>query len=158
MIDSRLPLDKLTKIFKRFHLVASQLLRRRNKSGIPRETLKITDEYDVQDLLHSLLLLEFEDIRKEEVTHSYAGKSSRTDFLLKKEKLFIEVKMTRDSLRDKQIGEQFILDKAQYKNHPDCEHLVCFVYDPEHYIENSTGLIKDLSSDEGMKVSVFIEP
>lgn len=47
-----------------------------------RPTLDVSDEYDVQDLLHALLRLYFEDVRPEEWTPSYAGKSSRTDFLL----------------------------------------------------------------------------
>jgi len=157
-IDKRHPIDKLTKIFSKFHLVANRLLRRRKDKGVPRETLKINDEYDVQDLLHALLLVEFDDIRKEEVTPSYAGRSSRTDFLLKKEKIFIEVKKTRSSLRDKKIGEQLILDKDYYKEHKDCEHLVCFVYDPEGFIENPFGLVNDLSRDKEMKVTIFIKP
>lgn len=159
-IDNRLPFEKLTKIIKRFHLLATQLLRRRKEGGVPRPTLEIKDEYDVQDLLHSLLIVEFEDIRKEEWIPSYAGGSSRTDFLLKEEKIFIEVKMTRETLKDKHVGDQLIIDKARYNVHQDCEHLVCFVYDPSKFIENPSGLINDLKSenDGDLKVSIFIEP
>ncbi len=35
----------------------------------------------------------------------FAGKNSRTDFYLKDEARFIEVKMTRDGLRDKELGK-----------------------------------------------------
>jgi glucan phosphorylase len=63
---------------KRFHLVARQLRERHNE----RSTLQIEDEYDVQDLLHALLKINFEDVRAEEVCPSYAGGSSRVDFLL----------------------------------------------------------------------------
>ncbi len=66
-----------------------------------RETLKIEDEYDVQDLLHALLLLYFDDVRAED----YAGKSSRMDFLLKNERVVIEVKKTRLGLADKELGD-----------------------------------------------------
>lgn len=45
--------------------------------------LFLEDEYDVQDLPHALLLLYFDDVRAEEWTPSYAGKSARMDFLLK---------------------------------------------------------------------------
>jgi hypothetical protein len=51
------------------HLVARQL-RKRHRD---RATLIIADEYDVQDLLHALLRLEFDDVRPEENTPSYAG-------------------------------------------------------------------------------------
>jgi len=43
----------------------------------------------------------------------------------------IETKMTRASLGAKQVGEQLILDIEHYKQHSDCGHLVCLVYDPE---------------------------
>ena len=41
-----------------------------------RQTSDINDEYDVQDLLHSLLTLYFDDIRREESNPSYAGGAS----------------------------------------------------------------------------------
>jgi len=58
-------------ICNRFHLVSRQMRARYNN----RETLRVADEYDVQDLLHALLRLYFEDIRPEEYTPSYAGGS-----------------------------------------------------------------------------------
>ncbi|ODS32894.1 MAG: hypothetical protein SCARUB_02000 [Candidatus Scalindua rubra] len=78
-------LDKISivlNICKKFHFVARQLRNRFNN----RPTLEIEDEYDVQDLLHSLLKIYFDDIRVEEWVPSYAGSSSRIDFLLKKGK------------------------------------------------------------------------
>jgi hypothetical protein len=77
----RSPLDVLEQLTTRFHLVAQQL---RSRHG-GRNTIEVTDEYDVQDLLHALLLLEFDDVRPEEHTPSYAGGSARMDFLLKNE-------------------------------------------------------------------------
>ena len=104
-----------------------------------RETLKIEDEYDVQDLLHALLLLYFDDVRAEEWTPSYAGKSARMDFLLKNERVVIEVKKTRLGLADKELGDQLIIDVDRYKVHPDCKRLICFVYDVEGRIGNPIG-------------------
>ena len=80
--------DNLELIFSRFHKVARQLRSRYNG----RKTLEIEDEYDTQDLLHALLQLYFNDIRAEEWTPSYAGGCARMDFLLKNEKIVIEVK------------------------------------------------------------------
>ena len=78
----------------RFHRIALQLKHRHAN----RKTIEIADEYDVQDLLHAVLCIDFDDIRPEEWTPSYAGKSARVDFLLKEQKIVIEVKKTRDSL------------------------------------------------------------
>ncbi|WP_246327533.1 hypothetical protein [Candidatus Competibacter phosphatis] len=102
-----------------------------------RSTLDVKDEYDVQDLLRGLLQLFFDDVRPEEYTPSYAGKSTRMDFLLKDEATVIEVKMTRNGLGAKELGEQLILDIAHYKSHPNCRELYCLVYDPEARIKKS---------------------
>lgn len=122
----------LETVFKNFHKMVRKIRERYDN----RNTLDINDEYDVQDLLFATLQLFFDDIRKEEWTPSYAGNSSRVDFLLKKEKIVIEVKKTRASMKDKDLGEQLIIDIAKYKVHPDCEKLICFVYDPEARIAN----------------------
>lgn len=139
----------------RFHLVARQLRSRRAK----RSTLEIEDEYDVQDLFHSLLTLHFDDIRPEEWTPSYAGSSSRVDFLLPQEKVVVEIKKTRKGLSAKEVGEQLIIDIQRYKSHPDCSVLVCFVYDPEGRIANPRGIENDLTQvTDGMEVEVLIYP
>jgi len=80
-------------ICNRFTRVARQLLHRREN----RSTLESKDEYDVQDLLHALLQIYFDDIRPEEWTPSYGGGSSRMDFL-KDHAIVVEVKMTRTGL------------------------------------------------------------
>jgi ribosomal protein S8 len=135
-----------------FHSLARQLRSRHNN----RSTLEVEDEYDVQDLLHALLRLYFNDIRKEEWVPSYAGSSSRTDFLLKKEKIVIETKKTSEKLKDKQLGEQIILDVAKYKEHPDCRTLVCFIYDPEGRVSNPSGLEADLVKLSGKDLAVIV--
>jgi hypothetical protein len=150
------PVVILERIFSRFHQVAKQL-RVRHES---RHTLDVNDEYDVQDLLHALLRLHFEDIRTEEWTPSYAGGSSRMDFLMKTQQIVVEVKKTRSNLRDKQVGEQLIVDIEKYKQHPNCRRLFCFVYDPEGLIGNPVGLENDLArqSRNNLEVRVFIFP
>jgi len=130
-------------ICSRFHIVATQLKDRRHEN---RNTITIADEYDVQDLLHALLKLYFDDVRPEEYTPSYAGGSSRIDFLLKNEKIAIETKKTRKGLKSKEIADQLIIDIDRYKEiHPDCEILFCFVYDPESLIQNPKGFESDFN-------------
>lgn len=147
--------DELSNLFEKFHLVVKQLRIRYNS----RSTIDIDDEYDVQDLLHSLLRLYFSDIRNEEWTPSYAGGSSRMDFLLKEEKIVVEVKKTRKGLGDKELGKQLIEDKEKYKAHPDCKKLICFTYDPEGRITNPKGLENDLNKQEPeFEVQVIIKP
>jgi hypothetical protein len=145
----------LYNLFKKFHTVVKQL-RIRYKE---RKTIDVEDEYDVQDLLHCLLRLYFDDIRTEEWTPSYAGGSSRMDFLLKNEQIVIEIKKTRKGLNDKELGKQLIEDKAKYRSHPDCKKLICFTYDPDGRIVNPAGIQNDLNSKEdNLEVEVIIKP
>lgn len=115
------------------------------------------DEYDVQDLFHSLLTLYFNDIRPEEGNPSVGGKSTRSDFLLQDIETIIEIKMTRDGLDNKKVSQQIIEDKAHYKINPKCKKIYFMIYDPENKINNPRGFEKDLSestTDYSCKVIV----
>lgn len=145
----------IERVIHRFPAVARQLRQRHGH----RPAFDVHDEYDVQDLLHALLRLFFDDIRPEEWTPSYAGGSARMDFLLKAEHIVIEVKKTHLGLRDREIGNQLIEDIARYHKHPDCKTLICFVYDPDGWIANPDGLERDLSQEmHGVAVNVIIAP
>lgn len=147
--------DAIGLLCSRFHIMVMQLRERHDQ----RSTLDVGDEYDVQDLMHSLLRLFFEDVRKEEWTPSYAGKASRMDFLLPQEEIVVETKKTRPGLTAKELGSQLIEDIARYKAHPGCKRLVCFVYDPEGRVANPRGIEEDLSrNDTGIDVKVIIAP
>lgn len=89
-----------------------------------RTTITITDEYDVQDLLLSILRLFIDDVRPEDYVSSFASGNSRTDFF-PLYGTYIETKMTRNGLSDKEIGEQLSIDIARYENH--CKKLICFI-------------------------------
>ncbi|HWQ92758.1 MAG TPA: hypothetical protein VN673_13870 [Clostridia bacterium] len=152
---SRNPLSSVEALLTRFHSVARQL--RIRHSG--RATLDIKDEYDVQDLLHSLLRIFFKDVRPEEWTPSYGGNASRMDFLLHEEMIVVEAKMTRKGLAAKEIVDQLLVDIGRYAEHPHCKTLVCFIYDPEGYIGNSAAVISDLEKKPGkVPVRVFVLP
>jgi hypothetical protein len=147
--------DALDQLILRFHAIVVQLRARHSD----RATLDVNDEYDVQDLMHALLRLHFNDVRPEEWVPSYAGSASRTDFLLPEILTVLELKKTRQGLNAKTVGEQLIIDIAKYKKHPQCKRLVCFVYDPEGRIANPVGIENDLASGgHGIDVRVFILP
>lgn len=144
----------LEKICKNFHKFAKSLLNRHSN----RSTIVIHDEYDVQDLLLSILRLFIDDVRPEDYVPSFAGSNSRTDFFLPKYGTYIETKMTRNGLSDKEIGEQLSIDIARYRNN--CQKLICFIYDKDNLLTNPFGLISDLEklSTEELSIRVFISP
>jgi hypothetical protein len=143
----------LERFLRRFHRTVRQLKHRHDD----RPPFAIEDEYDVQDLLHAILRGLFDDIRPEEYTPSYGGGASRMDFLLKSEQIVLEAKVASSSIRDKQIGEQLIIDIKRYQSHPDCRHLLCFVYDPSGYLKNPLGLENDLTrTHDKLQVKVIV--
>ena len=144
--------DLVVELCRRFHLFARQLRDRHHE----RATLRIADEYDVQDLMHALLKLHFDDVRAEEVTPSVAGKSGRMDFLLKAERVAVETKMTRRNLGQKQIGDELIVDMRRYRSHPGLRTLICFVYDPGGFCRAPAALENDLSGADGPFRSVVV--
>jgi len=147
--------DGIEIIANRFHVVVMQLRQRHGN----RNTLDVNDEYDVQDLFHSLLCLYFNDIRSEEWVPSYAGSASRSDFLLPEIYAVIEIKKTRPSMTTKELGDQLLIDIAKYKKHPQCGRLICFVYDPEGRVANPRGIETDLSDcDKDIDVRTIIVP
>jgi hypothetical protein len=124
-------------------------------------SLSFDSEYDIQDLLHSQLRPWVADIRPEEFTPSYAGSSTRMDFLLSTHSLVLETKKVRDKAHANKIGDELIIDIEHYRRHPRCDRLWCVVYDPLHLIPNPSGLITDLEGtrstpDGSVTVRVFI--
>jgi hypothetical protein len=148
--------DLLSEIFNNFYKFDISIKRRYAN----RNTIEINDEYDLQDALKSILKLFIDDVRPEDYVPSYAGSNSRVDFFIPKHGIVIETKMTNNSLKDKELGEQLIIDCARYKQNPNYKHLICFIYDKNSYISNPSGLISDLekNGDEQINVKVYISP
>ncbi|MEX0715211.1 MAG: hypothetical protein WD066_01420 [Planctomycetaceae bacterium] len=125
------------------------------------QALSFGSEYDVQDLLHALLRPWISDIRPEEFTPSYAGSSTRMDFLLPSYSLVIETKIIRDRAHARRVGDELIIDIEHYRRHPACKTLWCAIYDPDHLITNADGLCSDLqgqrvTADGSVDVKVLV--
>lgn len=153
--DGNSSFEQIILICKRFHAVASELRKRPRK----RQALLIEDEYDAQYLILGLLKLRFDDVRPEEWTPSYAGASSRMDFLISEASVVLEIKMARKGLGAKEIGEQLIVDIEKYSKHPSCKYLVCLVYDPKEELQNPASIERDLSKKhDQLIVRVLVVP
>jgi REase_DpnII-MboI len=130
---------------RRFQLFVDRLQARQRS----RQSLTVADEYDVQDLLHGILKLHFDDVRPEEWTPSYAGNASRINFLLPRERMIIEAKMTRQGLGQKEVVNELIVDVARYAKFPNVDSLLCLIYDPARRCTNPAALEDDLGNSEG---------
>jgi hypothetical protein len=114
-----------------------------------RPGFAIDDEYDVQDSIHAVLRLWFDDVRPEEGTPSSAGKASRIDFLLKNETVALETKFVRKGKNLKELATELSADIVHYQAHQSVTFLVVLIYDPEFVIANPGGFESDLSKDYG---------
>jgi len=148
-------LEIIKVICHRFNSLAAKMQSRR----APREPLLIQDEYDVQYLLAAILEVFFDNVRPEEWTPSYLGGAKRVDFYLPAFDIFIEVKMTRPKLEDKELGAQLAEDLMYYKKHPKCKNLICFVYNPGNYLKNKSTIVEDVQNNGiGLDAIALIEP
>ncbi len=124
-----------------------------------RTPFGINDEYDVQDLLHAILRLHFDDIRPEEHTPSYAGNHSRVDFHLPGSRLVIEAKMTRSGLTQKEVINQLLIDVGRYSKMDAIDTLVCVIYDPDRHCTNPRGIETDVEkTGNRLNVKVVVCP
>jgi hypothetical protein len=124
--DLGAPLGVLDRLLRRLPLVVRQLRTRRGS----RTPFTVNDEYDLEDLVRSLLPLHFDDVRLLSRTPAYAA-ATRTDFLLAGNALSLTVKRRDRGGADEELAVQLQVDAAFYQQQPGCQALVGFVYDPE---------------------------
>lgn len=62
------------------------------------------------------------------------------DFLLNREQIVVECKMTRINHDERKISDELIIDIARYAKDTRCKRLVCLIYDPGEFIENRSVL------------------
>ena len=81
------------------------------------------------------------------------------DFVLKREKIVLETKFMGAKLIQGEVTRQLTIDEKYYRQYPDCQTLICFVYDPEYRCDNPTALENDVKLDEGdFRVIVLVSP
>lgn len=123
--------------------------------GLPVE---VANERDFQDVVEALLLALFDDVRREDPASQVAGGASRLDFQIPEIGVVIELKMTRDGLTDRKVGEELLIDAGRYPKHPDCRAILAVIFDPDRRLRNPRGLERDLSQTtrEGVPMTCVV--
>jgi hypothetical protein len=153
--DQKTAIETITTICRNFDRFARQINLRHDQ----RPGFEFATEFDVQDALHSILLLHFDDVRPEEFVPSVGGAAGRVDFLIPKVRVAVETKMTRERLKDREVMNELAEDAVLFRKHPDVDYLFCFVYDPQRLCANPVGIERDLSTEYNHpKVVVVINP
>ena len=159
-IDKTDELDVLFKVIDKFTSAAKPLVNRRKG----KERIELTDEYDIQDVLHAILKPFFPTLRSEEVV---PGKSTKQflkiDFLFQSIKAAVECKYIRDEAHARKITKELNDDIQTYGNHNDCKNLVFFIYDKEMHIPDPDALEetytkKQTFADKELNIFLKIRP
>lgn len=147
-------LVRVLRICRQFPRVVDTL---KDRYGNREKLFSPADEYDMQDLMRALLAVDFNDVRPEDTVPRHAGRRPRIDFILAEAKIALELKMTREGLRDKEVGDELAQDIERYRSHPKCKTLVCVVYDPQGLIRNPVEIQTSLSGPRvGYEVEVLV--
>lgn len=143
----------IKQIFNRFSEVVIPLKKRRGD----REPLTMDDEANVQYLLHGLLKLHFDDVRREPYTERHSSVSPRIDFLVQNETIGIEVKRASPTRQERALRNELSEDKEQYRADVNIDTFLIFVYDPEKQIENKAEFEDSFRQDAPqMKTEVIV--
>lgn len=114
------------RICTRLPQVARILAKRSRKGKLPYE---ISDEYDVQDLLHGVLRAYIKySVQEDQLPRVAAVKSSRVDISIEELKVLIEIKYVYGPEDQKRIFEEYSQDLVLYATWPHLETLIYLIY------------------------------
>ncbi len=121
-------IDIVTQVLQNFSNSVLKITRDRRKG---HAVFELKDEYDVQDLIYTMLKPLFTDLVEEDPSPKVGGRGSRIDIVIPTRKVVIETKMIKETDdNENQYIDDLKKDIESYHKHPDLEYLICFVYDP----------------------------
>jgi hypothetical protein len=105
---------------------AARILATRDRAKSPFE---IADEYDVQDLLHSVIRAYLKySVHEEPLGKIGGGKSGRADVAIEDIGTIVEVKYVRGPKDQQRLVEEFAQDLLLYTKWPQLAHFIYLVY------------------------------
>lgn len=120
-----------------------------------RPTLKVSDIFDLEDLLRVVLHLHFDDVRRQTRTPKYAP-LTRTDFVVGPDRIAITVKLVTARNSKPQLISEVHEDVAYYEGQPECSGVVVLVYDPEQLVVDPQRLEASLRSGDSFDVRCLV--
>lgn len=137
--------SQIVEILKRIPF-ASHSLTKKRRQGHP--VLKISDEYDAQDFVYSILRMFFDNVRDEETTPQTGGKGAyKGDFYLENENIMIELKVAKGNHGVREIKDEIAADQAHVRGFSWVKDLIVVVYDLEGVIADKRALAEHLNGD-----------
>ncbi len=119
-----------------------------------RPTLRVEDEYDLEDLLRVVLHLHFDDVRRETRTPSYSP-AVRTDFVVGPERLAVTMKLLQCNGREAALLRE-VREDITYYQHAECSGLVVLVYDPEQLLPDPRRVEVAVAATDALSVCCVV--
>jgi len=80
------------------------------------------------------------DLVPENPTDKTANRTVLKDFLIPSLQTVVEAKFVRDKTHGKSISKELHDDIEMYRKHPNCRHLIFFIYDEDSLIPDQRAL------------------
>ena len=121
-----------------------------------RSTLRVDDVFDLEDLLRAVLELQFDGVRRETRTPSYAT-STRTDFVVGADSVAVIVKFVGPATQKRQLALEIEQDVAYYQRHRGVDRIVVLCYDPEQRLHDRRQLESVLNgADDAIEIRCIV--
>ncbi len=119
----------ILRVCKRLPMAASILM---NRSRQDKQSYQIEDEYDVQDLLHTVIRAYVKhSVQEDPIGKVAAARSSRADISIEGLGVLIEVKYVRGPKDQKRVVEEHSQDLVLYAKWAPLRRLILLVYNAE---------------------------
>lgn len=145
-------IDKILDTLPKFHLSANFLEKHRRKNHRP---FIINDEYDVQDLLFSYLLMTFDRVDVEDHGRKIAGVSTRSDIFLRDLKLIIETKCFKAGDTWSTMKQNIDSKIQTYLQNENYDFMIIFIYNPDLALKNTSMIESELSTSQSINGKEF---
>lgn len=140
-------IDHILDLLQRFHLGAYWLEKHRRKNHAP---FVIDDEFDVQDLLYSFLVVNFPDAEVEDPAKKIAGVSSRLDVVIGNLKLIIEIKCFKKENNWTTMFKDINHKIQTYSQNEEYDQMIIFIYNPDSAVKNPYRIEKDITKEQNI--------
>lgn len=137
--------DHILDLLQRFHLGANHLEKHRRVNHDP---FVVNDEFDVQDLLFSILLVNFPDVEIEDPAKKIAGVSSRLDVVIRNLKLIIEIKCFKKGNNWATMFKDINHKIQTYSQNENYDQMIIFIYNPDSALVNPDKIQKDITKKQ----------
>ena len=149
--ETRLSIATVVSALDQFQECVRYLNTRRSRGAV----IDINSEADVQDAIFLMLRPWVIDIVPENPTDRVASRYVIKDFLSKELALVVEAKFVRDRKHGKEISRELHDDIETYRNHPNCENLVFFIYDRDALIPDVAALKRQIEGERKYDVKAL---